>query len=76
MREVGFEISGLFDESPRSPVATEGGAGGRNPCEGFNGVMCGESVDGNGWCGAGAGLPNETGDGRVKLPVAVVSFPE
>lgn len=40
MRDVAFEMSfGLFDESPRRPVPTDGGAGGRNPCDGFNGVM-------------------------------------
>lgn len=51
MREVWLLISdGLFDESPRKPVLTDGGAGGKKPCDGFNGVMCGVSVDGKGWC--------------------------
>lgn len=49
MREAGLLISdGLLDESPRRPVPTDGGAGGKKPCDGFNGVMCGVSVDGNG----------------------------
>lgn len=78
MRDAWFEISfGLLAESPRKPAPTDGGAGGKNPCEGFSGVMCGESEVGKGWCGAWDWLVNaDTGVGRVKLAVDVVSLPE
>ena len=48
MRDCELAMSdGLF-ESPRKPAPTCGGAGGKNPCDGFNGVMCGESEVGKG----------------------------
>lgn len=75
IRETEFEISDcLLPDIPRKPPPA-GGAGGRKPWDGFNGVICGWSVDGNGWFWDW--LDNtETGDGRVKLPVDVVSLPE
>lgn len=75
MREVWLLISfGLFDERPRRPPA--GGAGGKKPCDGFNGVICGWSVDGKGWCWDWDWLDKaETWVGRLKLAVDVVSFP-
>ena len=78
MREAWFEMSlDLFDESPRKAAPTDGGAGGKNPCEGFNGVIWGESEVGNGWCcDCGWLFIAETGVGLVKLPDDVVSFPE
>ena len=47
-----------------------GGAGGKKPWDGFNGVMWG-SFGGNGWWGAlAAAFANaEIGDGLEKLPV-------
>lgn len=76
IRDAWFEISdALLDERPRMP-ATEGGAGGKKPCDGFNGVICGASEVGNGWWGDCAWLVKaEIGVGLLKLPVGVVSFP-
>lgn len=74
IRETGFDISfGLF-VSPLKPCPTDdGGAGGRNPCVGFNGVICG-SFGGKGWWPEFAefDVSAETGVGRVKLADGVV----
>jgi len=40
IRDAGLLISVGFVDSPRKPCPTaDGGAGGRNPCVGFNGVI-------------------------------------
>lgn len=76
IRETGFEISDGFgaDERLRKLCWTDcGGAGGKKPCDGFNGVMWGGSLGGNGWCGAVAAAfaSAEIGVGREKVPVDV-----
>ena len=75
MRDTGFVISvGLF-VNPLKPCPTaDGGAGGKNPCVGFNGVMCGLSLGGKGWWAAFDWFVEsaETEVGRVKLADGVV----
>jgi len=73
IRETGFDISVGLLVIPLNPCPTEeGGAGGRNPCVGFNGVICG-SFGGKGWWAfAGFDESAETGVGRVKLADGVV----
>lgn len=73
IREFCCEISFclLTEDKPRRPWPTFcGGAGGKKPCDGFKGVMCGGSLGGNGWWGDWAGFViADTGVGLVKLPV-------
>lgn len=73
MRDAGLLISVGFVGSPRKVCPTFGGAGGKKPCVGFNGVMCELSFGGSGWWAAFDWLEEraETGVGRVKLAVAV-----
>lgn len=76
IRDTGFEISDGFDAEVRLRNVCPtfgGGAGGKKPCDGFNGVMWGLSFGGSGWWGAWAALVKaETGVGLEKLPVGVV----
>ena len=66
----------LFAFIPLIPVVFCGGAGGKNPCVGFNGVICGVSDDGSElWCCAWLAL-ERTGVGRVKLADGADSFPD
>lgn len=80
IREAWFVMSDGFgaDERLRRLCPTEGGgAGGKKPWVGFNGVMWGGSFGGSGWCGAFVAFANaDTGVGRVKLPVGAVNLLE